>query len=104
MSAARIISCDKIVTGSLASIGGTALQLTTNATPLKRGVKIKAASANGANFLYVGLVGVTAGVAAPTTDGYQLAANAEVDIEIDDASRIYVIASASSQACTFLAR
>jgi len=99
----RIITVGAIATGSLASIGATALQLTSVSRKLLRGVKVKADSANSTNFVYVGLSGVTAGIAAPTTDGYKLAVNAEVEIPIDDPSKLYVIGSTTNLAVSWIA-
>lgn len=93
-----------VLNGSLASIGATALQITSTATPLKWGVRIKAAHANSTNFIYVGCNStLTAGVAAPTTDGYQLALDTEVFIPIDDLSKIWVIGSTTGLVLTWIA-
>ena len=80
--------------GSLASIGATALQLTSTVTPLKRGIVVKASpgNANG-TIVYVGKSTVTAGVAAPTTDGFPLSPGDSVSFETDDASKVYCIGS-----------
>ncbi len=100
----RIITSGTILTGSKGSIGATALQLTTTSFACRRGVLVKADAGNSTNFIYVGILGVTAGIAAPTTDGYKLAVNESVDIAIDDPSKLYVIGSTSSLAVSFLAR
>lgn len=100
----RIIAGGTILTGSKGSIGATALQLTATSFKCSRGVKVKADAGNSTNFVFVGILGVTAGISAPTTDGYKLAVNEEVDIEIDDPSKLYVIGSTTSLAVSFLAR
>lgn len=67
------------LTGQKSSIGGTALALTSRTiTPLGP-VKIKADAANGANLVYVGRSGLTAG-AADATSGFELAAGKEMEI------------------------
>ena len=71
----RIKTQGTIYHGSLGSIGATALQLTTTSRKLTQGVRVKADAGNSTNFVYVGLIGVTAGIAAPTTDGFKLAVN-----------------------------
>lgn len=98
----RIVTSGTIVHGSLGSIGATALQLTTNSTSLRRGVTIKAAATNTTNKVYVGLSTVTAGVAAPTTDGFELVGGDSVSIEIDNASRLYIIGSTTGLAVSWI--
>lgn len=88
----RIITSGSIVHGSKGSIGATALQLTTDPTPLRRGVTVKAALGNSTNKVYVGLAGVTADNTA-ATDGFELLGGDSVTIEIDAASKLYVIGS-----------
>lgn len=94
-----------VYTGSLAAIGATALRLAAiDATrrPLLRGVTVKAVGANTGK-VYVGLSTVTAGIAAPTTDGFELSAGDSVTLEIDDPSKIYVISTSTGQAVTWIA-
>jgi hypothetical protein len=82
--------------GVLGSIGTTALQLTTNASPLNTGIRIKALAGN-TNKVYVGLVGVT------TATGYELSAGNDVQVPCKDASTIYVIGGAAGQEVRFIA-
>ena len=98
----RIKKHGTIYHGSLGSIGATALQLTSVTRKLAQGVTIKADAGNAANFVFVGLVGVTAGISAPTTDGYKLAAGQEIEIAIDDPAKIYVIGSTTSLAVSWV--
>lgn len=92
------------VHGSLASIGASALQLSADTTPLKRGVVVKAApsTVNGSGIVYVGKSTVTAGFAAPTTDGFPLAAGESITIEVDRVSRLYCIGSTTGLAVSFM--
>ena len=89
--------------GSLGSIGATALQLTATSRKLAQGVTVKADAGNAGNFIFVGLIGVTAGISAPTTDGFKLAAGQEIEIPIDDPSKIYVIGSTTGLAVSWVA-
>lgn len=85
--------------GSKGAIGATALQLTTTTPHLQRGITVKADAGNSTNFIYVGKIGVTAGIAAPTTDGVKLAAGQEMFVECEDPSTVYVIGSTTDLAC-----
>jgi len=98
----RINTVGTIYHGSLGSIGATALQLTATSRRLLRGVRVKASVENAATHVYVGLVGVTAGISAAATDGFQLGKNEEILIEIDDPSKLYVISDSTGQAVTWL--
>ena len=95
---AVVNSVGTIKTGSLGSIGATALQLTSTSFAAKKGVWVKGDAGNSTNFVFVGLLGVTAGISAPTTDGYKLAVNAEHFFQIDDPSKLYVIGSTTGLA------
>lgn len=88
--------------GSKGGIGATALQLTSINAYLSRGITIKADAGNGANFIHVGLSTVTAGIAAPATDGYKLAAGQEFNFPINNASLIYVIGTAPGLAVSWV--
>ena len=58
--------------------------------PLKKGVTIKGDASNGVGIVYVGRnSNIT------SSDGYPLAVNQTVTIEIDDLSKVYVIGSAA---------
>ena len=98
----RTITSGTLYHGSKASIGATALQLTSTSRSLNRGVKVKADAGNSTNFIFVGLSGVTAGTSAPTTDGYKLAAGEETELAIDDPSKIYVIGSTTGLAVSWI--
>jgi len=82
-------------TGAKSSISTTALQITATSTKCVFGVSIKA-DADNTGIVYVGPKGVTAG-SADATDGYKLKAGEEVFVQIDDPSKVYVIASAAAQ-------
>lgn len=92
------------------AVGTGATALVSSSVPLTFGVWVKAGEANTGN-VHVGFANtVTASVAAATTDGYQLDAGHEVFIPVAafasgsaDAANVYIIATASSQAVTFLA-
>jgi len=77
-------------------VGTSAVQLTTSATPCKFGVVVKADDDNSGN-VYVGGSGVT------TSNGFRLGAGQGISLEIDDASKIYVIADSSGQKVHWIA-
>ena len=89
--------------GSLASIGATALQLTSTDIPAINGVLVKASNANAeSSYIYVGNSDVTAGTAAAATDGFELGVGGSVMVEIDNANKIYVIGSTTGLAVSFI--
>ena len=88
------------VHGSKASIGGTALQLTTSEAPLRNGLLVRAATTNSGT-VYVGGSTVTADSAA-ATDGFPLLAGESVKVEADKASLVYAIGSATGQKVFFI--
>lgn len=91
-------------TGSTASIGTTAVQLVASSAVTKKprqGVLVKATAAN-AVAVYIGISTVTASVAAPTTDGYPLAAGEEVFIFCDDPGTIYGRTASSTASVSWL--
>jgi len=77
-------------------VGTSAVQLASSSTPCKFGVVIKADDDNSGN-VYVGGSGVT------TSDGFRLSAGQGITLEIDDASKIYVIADSSGQKVYWIA-
>lgn len=77
------------------TVGTSAVQITSDDTPTKIGVLVKAASTN-TGLIYVGKTGVTA-VSDPEHDGFELGAGEAVTIEVDQAKKVYAIASAASQ-------
>lgn len=90
--------------GSVGSIGGTAVALSTlsgNFAPLK-GIQILADPANGAGVIYVGKSDVTANSAA-ATDGYPLYAGNSIFIPLELISLIYFIGSTSGLKIFWLA-
>lgn len=82
-------------TGRKSSVGAVAVQLTATSIKTKKGVLIKAADDN-AGIVYVGTSTVTAD-AADATSGFPILASEWVEIEVDDVSSVYVIASQADQ-------
>lgn len=74
----------------------SAVQLTTTSTPCKFGIIVKADDSNTGN-IYVGGSGVT------TSSGFKLQAGQGISFEIDDASKVYVIADADNQKVHWIA-
>lgn len=91
---------------SKASIGGTAVQLSATSTAVQYGVLVRAADANTAP-IYIGYAStVTAGVAAPTTDGLPIAAGQAYFVPRSclpnqNLTDIYAISTGGSQAVNF---
>lgn len=81
--------------GSKSSIGTSAVQITASSITAKKGVTVKAAIAN-TGTIYVGNSDVTNGTT-DATDGFELGNGESVTIEVDNANKIYVIASTTSQ-------
>lgn len=82
-------------TGSLSSIGATALQLSGRSVRNRGGIRVKARASNSTNLVYVGGPSVTAGTA-DGTDGYELAAGDEILLPVNQfrtVSDVYVIGS-----------
>lgn len=81
------------------AIGAAAVQLPDVECDL---IRIRASNGNSGD-IFVGGSGVTAGDGADDdTTGYQLDAGQEIELPVRNASQIYVIASAASQAITFI--
>jgi hypothetical protein len=81
--------------GRKSSIGTSAVQMTTADVPATKGVLVKASAAN-TGTVYVGdSSGVTAD-AADGTDGFPLAPGESLLIPIDNANKVYLIATAAS--------
>lgn len=93
------ITARSLKSGRKSGIGTSAVALGTGGCT--QGVLIKA-DADNAGIVSVGPSGVTHETA-DATDGYQLAAGEEVFIAIDDLSKVYLIASTTAQAVSFLA-
>ncbi len=82
--------------GSKSGIGVTAVVLSSTPIDAKRGVLIKAASAN-SGIVYVGTNSAVTADSNDTSDGFPLSAGDSVEIEIDDAAGIFLIASEAGQ-------
>jgi hypothetical protein len=87
--------------GQSGHVDTTAEKLTTTSFVALHGVLVKAANAN-TGIVYVGNRDVTAGTV-EATDGFELSAGQSVFIEIDDPSKVYVIASAHHQKVFWIA-
>ena len=83
-------------TGAKSSIGTTAVQMTTSSVPVSFGVLVKAATANSGR-VYVGSSDAVTNGSADATDGFELKSGEGILLEVDNANRLYVIASASGQ-------
>lgn len=91
-------------TGRKSSVGTTAVQLISTATPISYNVTIKAAAANTGK-VYVGTSSAVTADGADGTDGIELSAGEAITLPkafASDASSIYLIASASSQKVFFV--
>lgn len=82
--------------GAKSSVGGTAVQMTTNTIKTTTGVIIKAATTN-TGIVYVGDDSAVTANAVDGTDGFPLTAGESITLPILDASTIYLIASAAGQ-------
>lgn len=87
--------------GRTSSIGTTAVQLLATLGSAANGVLIKSANANTA-LIYVGSSAVTAD-SADGTSGFELAAGEAITLEIDDPSKLYVIAASGTQKVYWMA-
>jgi len=72
------------------TVGTTAVQLTSTSTPLNFGIVVKADPDNTGN-VYVGDSSVS------TTNGYLLTPGEGIAFEIDDVSKVYVVADTDNQ-------
>ncbi len=93
---------DSLPTGSngYTVVGSTAVQLQVNPRELLTGVIVKADTAN-AGVVYVGFSSQI-DANASTKSGFPLAAGDSVPLTIDDISKVWVIASTSSQKVFFI--
>ena len=66
-----------------------------------QGITIRADDANGANFIYIGLSTVTAGIAGATTDGYKLAAGESHFFPIRNIGLLFAVGSTTGLALSF---
>lgn len=82
--------------GRKSSIGTTAVQITTTDTAVRRGVLVKSSNENGTNKLYVGNSSAVTADSADGTDGYELGTGEAVVIEVDNATKVWVIADAGA--------
>jgi len=72
------------------TVGTTAVQLTSTSTPLNFGIVVKADPNNSGN-VYVGDSSVS------TSNGYLLTPGESISFEIDDVSKVYVVADTDNQ-------
>jgi len=79
------------------TVGTTAVQLTSESTPIKKGVVIKADDDNTGS-VYIGKDNTVS-----TTTGFRLDAGQGIAIEVDDASKIWLVADADSQKVHWIA-
>lgn len=84
------------------TVGAAAVQLTATDTPTSKGVLVKALSTN-AGLVYVGRTSSVTANTDPATDGFELSAGEAILIEIDNANKIYAIASQAAQKVCFVA-
>lgn len=87
--------------GSNLDIDIVAEQITSTSFAAKKGVILKADSAN-SGIIYIGNSDVTAGDTA-ATDGIPLSAGESIEIEIDNPNKLYAIGSAVNQKVYWLA-
>lgn len=88
--------------GQNSDVDTSAEQLTATSFHTRKGVVVKAADANSGT-IYVGNSSSVTANSADATDGFELGAGQSITIEIDDPSKIYVIASAANQKVFWLA-
>lgn len=81
--------------GSKSGITTAAVPIVATKTICKRGVQVKADSAN-AGIVYIGNSDVTNG-SADATDGFPLSAGQGLFVPAQDAATVYVVASAATQ-------
>lgn len=86
--------------GAKSSIGTSAVQITASSIATKKGVLVKASNSN-TGTIFVGNSDVTNG-SNDATDGFELGAGESVTIEVDNANKVYVIASTTSQRVSWL--
>jgi hypothetical protein len=91
--------CPAFSHGSHRTLGSTAAKLISSATPVTRGVLVKAASGNNA-VVFIGGASVTADSTA-ATDGYPLAAGEREFFWCDDISKLYGVTSGTNQKVFF---
>lgn len=87
-------SFDEFAAGSVAVGNSAVVQLP--AQRVRNGLRLKAGPSNSAT-VYVGN-----NPNVSSSSGYPLAAGETLDVAVDDASKVYVIASASNQTLKFL--
>lgn len=89
-------------TGQNSDVDTVAEQITTTSVTASRGVVVKAANANSGT-VYVGTSSsVTAGTA-DATDGFELGAGESILVEVNNANKVWVIASVNNQKVFWLA-
>ena len=98
-----VVTKDSLATfdhGSNRDVDTAAEQITTTSIVASKGVEVKAASSN-TDIIYVGNSDVTAGTT-DATDGFELTAGESIFVPVDNANKVYVIASAVNQIVYFL--
>jgi hypothetical protein len=85
------------------SVGITVTQLSSTSVVASKGILIKAADAN-TGYVFVGKNASTTVIGTdPNTDGFELGAGSSVVVPVDNATKIYLIASAASQRVSWIA-
>lgn len=95
-----VTSQNKFNHGRNSDVDTAAEQITTTNIVASHGVLVKAANGNSGK-IYVGKSDVTAD-STDATDGFELGAGESVFVEIDNANKVYVIASAANQSVYYI--
>ncbi|MCH7685516.1 MAG: hypothetical protein IH899_02340 [Planctomycetes bacterium] len=82
--------------GRKSNIGQAAVQLTSKSGSARQGVLVKAAAGN-TGLIYVGSSSDVTADSEDETDGFELSASEFKTVEVDDPSKVFVIASESNQ-------
>lgn len=86
--------------GSKTSIGTTPLQMVVASTPADKGVVVKSVNANSGT-VYVGNSDVTLLGVSDATDGFEIGGGESITLPVDDANKIWVVATVAGQAVTW---
>lgn len=84
------------------SVGLTAVRLTTNDNQIRRGILVKQKNTDTGN-VFVGFTSDVTPGTVPTTDGFELGGGQSVQIDIDNANKIWLIADTASQTIYWVA-
>ncbi len=82
--------------GRKSGITTTAVQMETTGVLAGKGVLIKAASGN-TDDVYIGRSSTVTADSSDTTDGFPLSANQALEIEVDEAGDVFLIAASGTQ-------